>query len=213
MFVVHDANFTISYRPRQEELSPGGVSREYTAGSVTGAALFDVEAASVIVEASQDEFVSTSFSYAAANVSGALFVPVPSSVAAATWRVRSTSGGKVGLLYMGVGNEVLNPTYPFEFESSVSATDKETLWGVGFSKIRNTRRAGEWNFETVKEVDVQKWRAIYAGTGGFRKPFVLVNPLNNEPYLVRAPGQFPLSLTQYGCYAGKLNASEVPLAA
>lgn len=102
--------------------------------------------------------------------------------------------------------EITEPNYPFAFEVSVNADDRETIGGVPYSVIRYTGRTASWNWTRVPSSEVVVWRTWYAATLGFRLPFIV--EIGSDRHAAVAPGPFPLTLTRQERWDGGINVRE-----
>lgn len=173
-----------------------------------GFALVGADLTGATVEASTDDFATTVYTNNVGSVTGNLLV-TGINVQSATWRV--TGSGKLGLLLPGKVIDVASPIYPFRWHPDTIADDRTTLGGAQYSRIRRTQRRATWSFEVIDSAEVDRWRAWYDATDGFRRPFVITEPVTDEPYLVKAPGQWPLTRENFSLRQGELEMTEVPV--
>lgn len=209
MRVLYDAAFTQTARDAPVSMVLNDTSKPVPrSGEVTGFALIDTTMTSITVEGSDDDFASTVFSQVVSDVVDTALVAI-SSTTAAKWRVKAGAAGTFGTLYPGTLVTVDSPVKPFAFEDTVFADDRESLGGVGYSKVHHTARAGPLSFEGVPNGQLPSWRAWYGATSGFRRGFVIEEPLNLSIHLVRAPGAFPLVLMRGTRWAGAMAVKAV----
>ena len=102
------------------------------------------------------------------------------------------------------------PDYPYQIDAVYLTDDRETQGGVTHSRLRAVLRRGELNFSSVHTDDVAAWRAWYAATQGFRRPFAVELP-DGQTLLAAAPAnRFPLILTSLESWEGSLSLREFP---
>jgi len=183
------------------------VSNTVSTIAADGFALIGADLTGATVEASTDGFATTIYTNNVGSVTGNLLV-TGISVAAATWRV--TGSGKLGLLLPGKVVTLKAPSYPFRWHPDVNADDRTALGGAQYSRIRRTQRRATWTFEVVDTAEVDKFKDWYDATDGFRRPFVITEPVTDDPYLCKAPGRFPLSREDFSLRTGEIDLTEVP---
>lgn len=178
--------------------------------SVSGIALFDVDAGDINIQASTDDFSSTIYDQNFV-VDGDLFVDLSSTpVVAAKWRIEANNSTSVGQLYVGTLINLTNPSFPFSFEKGIVANDRQTLTGINYSRIRYIARQGDWQWELIPSSELDSWKTWYSTTNGFRYPSVITDPIDSSPYYVVSPlNNFPLEQIFNDAFAGNLSIREV----
>lgn len=211
MRVIYGTSFSGYVRPTAVAVSAGGTTGVVSSVLATEAvAILDASAASASLQASNDGFHSLLVNQDIGPISGDRLVDLQGSIPAAQWRIHSASGGSFGLIYPGRLVSVRDPNYPWGFFSSCKSTNRTSIGGVIFSKVLYRARTSQWSFDLVPEAELGSWMDWYEVTNGFTTPFVMGDPISTEKvYLVKAPGDFPLSLDSFEHYKGSLNVHEV----
>ena len=201
MRIIYNSNF--KDHKRQKNRLNGVIT--YKAGyEVNAYAVIGING-NVTIEASNDDFATTVYS----NVVSSDSIVEIDAITAQKWRITASAGITIGQLYIGNLINIRAPKWPYAFEQSVLATDKQSVGGVGFSKIHYKKSTGLFSWGGIQRSELPKWRSWYDDTNGFRGGYILEAPFLNEIKLVRSPSQFPLVSSAKNNLSGSLKIEEI----
>ena len=211
MKIIYSSDYSFSVRDKPLNVSINDYSPELdTAEDVSVVSFFDTDISSVTIEASDDAFATIDYSLDVTNIMGDRSVSLPSIVDASKWRIKANAAGVLGQVYFGQHHDVSNPVYPWNFDSSYAIDSRTTQGGVMYHRLQYQQRDGDFQFEFINDVDIQKWRDIYEKTSGLSRPFVLTDIGNDtQSYLVSAASPFPFSRVSHNLYNGQISVREV----
>ena len=196
MRIIHNADISIPATPASVVLLNGENRAVHylDAPAVDAIALINCSFVDCSIESSVDNVTWTSRVASLVPTPVGLIATFTEVTGAKHWRVVNNGAtGNYSFLFVGKLTTIRNPTFPLRYEKDVIATDKKTLGGVGYSKIRYSAKEGKFNF-ALNQTDNALFRTIYEETSGFRKPVVIEVPATSEVSMVRAPSKYPFTL-------------------